>query len=312
MANALTPIYVYMPPNRTGDVLKVIAEPDDTDTVLNNLGSGDSLTETSVGSGKYKAVVDEALSGNHYIRIENSNGTLYAAGCIKELKDTTDAQYVDLSNPPDIISQLLEEIGYEGTYDIKVTVENSSGQGVEGVRVWIDGTDKKYTTGTDGKVDIPADEGSYTLKASPPSFYHTPSDTAVTVDGSDEPVTITLTPVATISAPSDPGLCRIGAYLKESATGVQNGTFKAKLLQDNSGVDGTVLSLQVLSDTTDATGYAELQLVRLDQFTVGDGKYRIWLEDPNGKVVADIMTTVPNESTYLLEDLIKSYESSIS
>jgi hypothetical protein len=91
--------------------------------------------------------------------------------------------------------------------------------------------------------------------------------------------------------------------VKLSATAVSGAVCKARLLGTNQAADGTILSTEELSDTTDSEGIAELQLVQKGSITKGNGIYRIWAEIA-GQTISSVETAIPNQTTILFEDLI--------
>lgn len=132
--------------------------------------------------------------------------------------------------------------------------------------------------------------------------YQSASDT-VTVTDNDWTKTVTLTPIA-ITPPEAASLCTVQFRVKLSETAVSGAICKAKLLGINQASDGTILSTEEMSDTTDSNGIAELQLVQKGSIVKGSGLYKIWIEIA-GKPVASVETTLPNQSTVLFEDLLK-------
>lgn len=108
-----------------------------------------------------------------------------------------------------------------------------------------------------------------------------------------------------ITAPATPDLCTVQFRVNLSSTAVSGAVCKAKLLGINQAADGIILSNEEVSDTTDSEGIAELQLVRKASIVKGSGIYKIWIEI-DGKPVASIETTIPNQSTVLFEDLLRS------
>ena len=78
---------------------------------------------------------------------------------------------------------------------------------------------------------------------------------------------------------------------------------KAKLMGISVASDGTVLSNQEVSDTTDSSGVAELELVQKNQIVKGSEKYKITVE-VDGMSVASVETAIPNQATILFEELL--------
>jgi hypothetical protein len=146
--------------------------------------------------------------------------------------------------------------------------------------------------------------GAYTYDLAVRISGYQPKTDTITVSADAWTKTISLTKIR-ITAPSDPTLCTVQFRVKLSATAVSGAVCKAKLNGVNHASDGTVLSNQELSATTDAQeGMAELELVRKDSLTKGNGLYDIWVEI-DGNPVASVKTMIPNQSTILFEDLLR-------
>ena len=106
-----------------------------------------------------------------------------------------------------------------------------------------------------------------------------------------------------VTDPDDATLCVVQFRVKLSTTAVASAVCKAKLLGVNQAADGTILSNEESSDTTDSDGVAELQLVQKGSIVKGSGLYKIWVEIA-GKPVASVETTIPNQSTIYFEDML--------
>ena len=77
----------------------------------------------------------------------------------------------------------------------------------------------------------------------------------------------------------------------------------AALVGANHAIDGTILSNELATATTDSLGVAELQLVQKGQIAKGDGIYSMSLA-VNGKNIASTRTAIPNQQTVLFERLL--------
>lgn len=105
-------------------------------------------------------------------------------------------------------------------------------------------------------------------------------------------------------APAAPGLCRVEFYVYVGGIAVPNARVEAFFISHNQATNNTLQSLQVNVDTTDAAGYADLQLIRTDYIAKGDGIYRIRVTDAAGKEMATKDTTIPAVATINFEDLL--------
>lgn len=146
--------------------------------------------------------------------------------------------------------------------------------------------------------------GAYTYDLAVRLVGYQPATDTITVSADAWTKTISLTSI-TITAPESALLCTVQFRVKLSETAVSGAVCKAKLLGVNQASDGTILSTEELSDTTDSNGIAELQLVQKGSVVKGSGMYKIWVEIA-GKPVASVETTLPNQSTVLFEDLLKA------
>lgn len=88
-----------------------------------------------------------------------------------------------------------------GAYSVTIDCDDVSGA-VQGVRMGIVGTSLENTTGTDGTASLNLDDGSYTLRITPPTGYNAVADIPITIAGSDITEVITLTEAT-------PGSCEI-------------------------------------------------------------------------------------------------------
>jgi len=78
-----------------------------------------------------------------------------------------------------------------GLYVVTITVEDSSGNALQGAKVTVSGTTLSSTSGSNGQVVFNLDAGSYTLVVAPPAGYATPANTALSISA-DSSTTITL------------------------------------------------------------------------------------------------------------------------
>ena len=82
--------------------------------------------------------------------------------------------------------------GGSGLYQVTVTVQNESAEVLQGARVNVDGTTLTLVTDSSGQCVFNLDSGIYTLHASPPAGYQTPTGNVVTITSSDVSSTFTL------------------------------------------------------------------------------------------------------------------------
>ena len=103
-----------------------------------------------------------------------------------------------LGTPANLI---YTESGGSGTglYALTVTVENGSGDKIQGARISIQGTTYAQVSDSDGTVVFNLDPGSYVLVTAPPTGYDTPANVPKTISA-DDTASIVLT--ATVASGS--------------------------------------------------------------------------------------------------------------
>jgi hypothetical protein len=195
----------------------------------------------------------------------------------------------------------IEGASGSGARTVVITVQDTSSNDLENASVRLTEGANTYiaTTDSSGEATFNLDDYTYTVAVSKAGYTY--SGTTLVVDG-DETRTYQMTPLS-ITEPGDADLCTVQFRVNLSGTPVQGAVCRARLQGTNQATDGTILSNAELSDTTDSLGVADLQLVQAGAITKGSGRYKIWVEI-SGKPVASVETTIPNESTYLFEDLL--------
>lgn len=165
-----------------------------------------------------------------------------------------------------------------GEHAVTVTVQDSDSTAIQGARVTVVGTTLKQTSGSDGQVTFNLDAGSYSLRVSSPSGYSDPSDTAVTVDGT-ESVTITVSVTGTVTPPDSPTLCTLAVLCVDTEGAAEaDVTVEAKLVEIPSSGTGVAYTAVKQSATSGADGVATLTLVRLAKYLVKRGTSIEWTE----------------------------------
>lgn len=192
-----------------------------------------------------------------------------------------------------------------GQYQVTVTVQVAGGAPVPGARITFQDADGINVAWGDvnaaGQEAFGLDPGSYTVLISAGTGY-APFTTELTV-AANASVTYTLT-AQPITPPSAAGLCTVQFVVTLNKRVKSGYKVKARLLDLNSAVDATLLSLVIDQAVTDAAGVAELQLVQQGQFTKGDGRYEITVEAPDGTKTHKLKVLIPNTATANFEDLI--------
>lgn len=188
------------------------------------------------------------------------------------------------------LSQAPTESGI-GQYQITLVADSTGGQ-VPGVVFRIVGTVLNVTTGSDGEAILNLDAGTYTLRTVAPAGYEDVADTTVTIDGADDTATVTLTPTTT-PAPPSADACVLSIYVRNQATEPFPGvTVAGRFPRGWSVADGAMNLNEVVTDTTDANGFARLVLVR-------DQEYDLSFARENG-TIAKIRIRTPDAATATL------------
>jgi hypothetical protein len=266
-----------------------------SDTLAN--GSGDAATEKTNNLAVYSITVTEALTGWYrFMAVDGSNNVISSG--VVYLEDSVTRRYVgDLTTA---VSPAC--IDGSGPFSVVVTVNDGSVP-LQNARVRLVEGLNAYTRQTDaaGETALPffLEAATYQVLISKGRYDFAGATLVVTGDATP---TYSMTALL-INEPSDPALCTVRFRVRLSAIAVQGAVCKARLLGINQAADGTILSNEELSVTTDSGGVAELELVRQDAIVKGAGVYVIQVEI-NGKPVANVRTTIPNQSTVLFEDLI--------
>ena len=214
--------------------------------------------------------------------------------------DATEAKQDTIITAIDGLSALSGDGAYTGT----LTVDDGNGTALQGaiVNARVGGVLKATgTTDASGQITNWA-MGAYTYDLAVRLAGYQPGTDTVTISADAWTKTVSMTAIS-ITAPSAPSLCTVQFRVKLSDAAVSGAVCKAKLLGTNQASDGVILSNDESSDTTDAQGVAELQLVRKDQIVKGNGRYKIWVE-VDGNTIASAETKIPSQSTALFEDLL--------
>jgi hypothetical protein len=190
--------------------------------------------------------------------------------------------------------------GLTGPNTVTITVTDGTNPIEDAtVRIHRTGYSETKKTNASGVVSFTVTSANWSVSISATGYA---SETnALTVDG-DETVSYSLDAFA-VSEPSAPNACVVQCFIYENASPIQNATVKARLRDINSAVNGVVLTKNTVEATTNANGYAELELLRSSAFSDGSGKYviEVWSQSKN---VWAITATIPDQDTVNLEDLL--------
>ena len=190
--------------------------------------------------------------------------------------------------------------GLNGPSVLTVTVSDGSNP-IENAQVVAKRTGESgfKVTDSNGQVQFAVSDATYDLVVIS-AGYEGVVDSVVVSGTTGKAITMSATVLPT---PSQPELCVVACYIQLNGQPVENATVRATLVNSNSAVDGVVLSNAKDIEETDINGYAQLELVRLDQFVDGDGRYLIEVFDGNNKLWSTT-STIPNTGAINLEDLV--------
>lgn len=197
--------------------------------------------------------------------------------------------------------------GGSGDHQLTVIVQDTGAVRIPGSEVSIltaggAQTGRTVTTDSNGEAVFNLDADNYQIRTTPPAGFAVPADQAFSI-AADKSETVVCTPTTTPPSPSDPSLCVLVCVVYLNGNPVEGAKIKARVRDENSAVDGIVVSNAFEVGVTNASGRVDLELIRQDQFTDGNGIYEIRAEH-DGNAVWRVETTIPNAPTANLEDLI--------
>jgi hypothetical protein len=110
-----------------------------------------------------------------------------------------------------------------GQHRINVAITRTTDDSaVRNVRIDIEGTDTFDVTGTDGTAELNVGNGEYTLIVTPPAGFESADDVPVTIDASDESVSIELVPI-TLDPPTGVNECNVAIDVVDQFGSPYNG-----------------------------------------------------------------------------------------
>jgi len=166
----------------------------------------------------------------------------------------------------DADTALLTALGaLQGVNERRLTVAaTESGNGVVGVRISVDGTQRVATTNVFGvaSVNLPQSATAYTVKVTPPLGYEYVSDLSVTIGSVDVNRSVALV-FASLEEPDSPELANtLINVFSQFGVPLQGAKVVAEVTGDPAIANSAVLVNVVDNATTSSTGQARLQLYR--------------------------------------------------
>lgn len=188
-----------------------------------------------------------------------------------------------------------------GPYAASLTVTDNGGPALPNIALRLTKGSETVTGTTDinGGVTFYLSAGTWSVNVSQPGYQQYSSTIVVTGDDSFD---IELLSVA-VTNPSDPSLCVESFFIWGVSGPLQNARVLARIEDPNAKTAAYLVSKAVHKGTTDATGLAQLQLIRHSAFTLG-GVYIIEVFDSSNNIVSSRRVTVPNSSNINASDLI--------
>ncbi|WP_417744837.1 hypothetical protein [Rosistilla oblonga] len=195
------------------------------------------------------------------------------ATLINQIKAITDKFRFTIENQVDANALNAPDPAGDGAWTIRAQVTDGTDP-LSGavVRVTKNGVSRSRTSDSSGYVTFNLDDGDWVVAITHPAADFE-GDT-ITVSADKDDIVFEMTPTV-LPTPVDPGMSLIRTYFKLNDTPIKGAKFKASLVNENSAATSTVLSLSITEAYTDADGYAELRIVKADQFTVGEGEYNV-------------------------------------
>jgi hypothetical protein len=192
-----------------------------------------------------------------------------------------------------------------GSYRVILSTKDDSTNLVNAIcSVYSNGTyNGVWTQTVNGSGNLYLMAGDYTVVANPGAGY-TAQEEAISVSANTN-IDFVL-PVISVASPSSPGLCVVtGTLLDASSVAVSGATVSARVVGNDYAVDNALVTQVSTSTTTDANGYFTLELIRQDNFTAGQGYYRITFTSSTDETVyQEIILQIPNAATADISDLI--------
>lgn len=227
-----------------------------------------ALTATSKGLNNYTGTVDD---GTDFAELVKQTGGSPAS---------SDSVVWTLGDA--ILSEAASGAGGgagSGARSVTPTVNDGSSP-LENVTVRMTEGVNTYTSTTNASgVCSPAfslDDATYTVTISKPGYSFTP--TTLVVDGVKTP-TYSMTAVS-ISAPSDPGLCRCYTYTKDRNGGIAGSVTVLYQIVDGPGTDGLSHPVTAGTVTSNAdTGLAEFDVYKGSTIKIKRGASGEWSDD---------------------------------
>jgi hypothetical protein len=191
--------------------------------------------------------------------------------------------------------------GGSGARAVTITVRDSTTAPIQyaTVRLYRAGETYTQSTNVNGDASFSVNDGNWYVSITAANFSFTPVSLNVSANTSQ---TYTMSGSGVIPPPPFAGLCSVLFSVIHLGNAVQNASVVATLEDENPTVDNFLISRQVTSGLTDATGNCVLTMVQYSQFTRG-GVYRIKVADSSGKILHDRKVKVPTSSTANAEDL---------
>ena len=223
----------------------------------NGVSESLSPTVSEIGSGHYLITFTGGFSTKGYRMITSvcdANGILYR----------TDLQVTE-KDIDDVYTAVVNSLSSSGTKTLNITVQDNNGAAVSGASINIlNSADTAIVSfgNTDGNglLSVSINPGTYIIKVHSPGNSFSPATTVVDNSNSQD-VTITGTTVS-VTAPSDPTLCRLFAdFVNSSGVPVQN--FKIVVTSSfSAGENSFAIVSGSTTHTSDVNGHIEFDAIR--------------------------------------------------
>lgn len=265
-----------------------------SDGSLLNAG-GDSLSE--VNNGFFQANVDDNdIPADEDVRadVQDSSGGVLASDILYS------GQTLVGSQPQvSLVDNVSDAIGADGARVVTITVTDGTANIPHAPVQLLNTSDNPIgvvlNANSQGVLTINIEDGDYKFIVGNVIGYESHVAESFTVSESSVSKTLTLTPNAAISPPSDPALCNVLIrVLNQYGQRLQGATVSARIDSPDFLLNSVVSNEMSTTATTDVNGEVTLTLIRAIEFIQG-GKYEIMIK--NGTSTQKFDYLVPNQGS---------------
>lgn len=265
-----------------------------TDGSLLNAG-GDAMTE--INNGFFQATVDDNdIPADEDVRADAQD----ALGGVLASDILYSGQTLIGSQPQvSLVDDVSDAIGADGARTVTITVTDGTANIPHAPIQLLNSSDNPIgvvlNANSQGVLTMNIEDGDYKFIVGTVIGYESHVAESFTVSESSVSKTLTLTPNAAITAPSDPALCNVLIrVLNQYGQRLQGATVSARIDSPDFLLNSVVSNEMSTTATTDVNGEVVLTLIRAIEFIQG-GKYEIMIK--NGSSTQKFDYLVPNQGS---------------